>query len=237
MSGHSKWSTIKHKKGIADSRRAAVFTKLAKNVTVAAKAGADPDFNFSLRTAVNAALAANMTKEAIERAVRKGSGGDGDARIEEVLYEGYGPGGAAIIVEALTDNRNRTSPNVRHIFSKRGGNMGATGSVQWMFSRKGVVRLEADALTEGAELALIDAGADEIESEDETVTVSGPLEALQRLQEAAEAAGLKVASFGPEWVPKETVSVSEENRESLEGLLEALDEDDDVNAVFCNADL
>ena len=237
MSGHSKWSTIAHKKGLADSKRAAVFTKLAKNITVAAKNGTDPEFNFSLRTAINAALSANMTKEVIERAVRKGGGDDGGTVIEEVLYEGYGPGGAAIIVEALTDNRNRTGPNIRNAFSKKGGNMGASGSVQWMFDRQGVVRVAGERLSGETEMALIDAGAGDIAAEDGEIVVAGPVESLQRMQEAAERAGLKVESANLEWRPKDRLPLEEANREGLERLLEALDDDDDVNAVYCNVDI
>ncbi|MBN1585641.1 YebC/PmpR family DNA-binding transcriptional regulator [Candidatus Uhrbacteria bacterium] len=237
MSGHSKWANIKHKKGAADARKAAVFTKLAKNITVAAKNGGDPDFNFSLRTAINAALNANMTKDAVERAVRRGTGDDGGGQIEEVTYEGFGPGGVAVIVEALTDNRNRTAPNIRHVFGKHGGNMGATGSVQWMFDRRGVVRAEGDGIPEDAEMALIDAGADDIVAEDGDIVISGPVESLQKIQETAERFGLRIGSASLEWLPKDDVAVEESVREALVGLLEALDDDEDVNAVYCNADV
>lgn len=237
MSGHSKWSTIKHKKGAADAKRAAVFTKLAKVITVAAKDGADPDFNYRLRTAMDAALAANMTKDAIERAVKRGAGGGDSDQIEEVVYEGYGPGGVAVLVEALTDNRNRTSPNIKHIFSKHGGNLGGSGSVQWMFERQGVVRCEAASLPEETELALIDAGADDISAEDDALVVSGPVEKLQDLQKAAEGAGLKVSGAGLEWVAKETAALDESKRGQLEKLFEALDDDEDVQAIYYNVEL
>jgi YebC/PmpR family DNA-binding regulatory protein len=238
MSGHSKWSTIKHKKGAADAKRAAIFTKLAKAITVAAKAGGgDPEFNFSLRTAVNAALAANMTKDAIERAIKRGSGAEAGDQIEEVVYEGYGPGGVAVLVEALTDNRNRTSPNVKHHFTKHGGNLGASGSVQFLFDRQGVVRCEADGVSEAAELALIDAGADDIGVEDGEVVISGAVEALQKLQQAAEGAGLKVASANLEWTPKELQPLDSGKRGQLEKLFEALDDDEDVQNIYYNVDL
>jgi YebC/PmpR family DNA-binding regulatory protein len=237
MSGHSKWSTIKHKKGAADAKRAAVFTKLAKAITVAAKDGPDPDFNYRLRTAMDAALAANMTKDAVDRAVKRGAGGGESDQIEEVIYEGYGPGGVAVLVEALTDNRNRTSPNIKHIFGKYGGNLGGSGSVQWMFERQGVVRCEGNDVDDETELALIDAGADDIDTEDGTLVVSGPVEKLQDLQKAAENAGLKVSGAGLEWVAKETAALDESKRSQLEKLFEALDDDEDVQAIYYNVDL
>lgn len=235
MSGHSKWSTIKHKKGAADAKRAAIFTKLAKAITVAAKSGGiDPDFNFSLRAAVSAAQAANMTKDAIERAVKRGAGADAGAQIEEVVYEGYGPGGVAILVEALTDNRNRTSPAIKHHFTKHGGNLGSSGSVQFLFDRQGVVRCEAETVSEETELALIDAGADDINAEDGEVTISGSVESLQKLQQAAEGAGLKVTGSVLEWIPKELQPLEDSKRNQLEKLLEALDDDEDVQNIYYN---
>ena len=237
MSGHSKWSKIRHKKGDADAKKANIFTKLAKNIAIAAKDGGDPDFNFSLRTAINAALSANMTKDAIEKSVKRGSGEGNEAVIEEALYEGYGPGGVAVIVEALTDNRNRTSPSIKHIFSKRGGNLGATGSVQWMFERQGIVRVESDNLSDEEELAMIDAGADDISPEEGEVVISGTLDSLQKLQEAAEKVGLKIISANPEWIPKDIIPIDESKKSQLESLFEALDDDEDVNAIYYNVDL
>ena len=237
MSGHSKWSKIRHKKGDADARRAAIFTKLAKNLTIVAKKGGDPDFNFQLRTAINAALAANMTKDAIGRAVKRGTGEGSEFQIEEALYEGYGPGGAAVIVEALTDNRNRTSPNIKYLFGKYGGNLGATGSVQWMFERQGVVRVEGNGLSEDEELAMIDAGASDISLEEGEVVISGSLDSLQKLQEATEQAGLKIVSAAPEWTPKDMMALDESKKGQLEALFGALDDDEDVSAIYYNVDL
>ncbi|MEY4744241.1 MAG: hypothetical protein RL272_186 [Candidatus Parcubacteria bacterium] len=236
MSKHSRWSKVKHQKGPADAKRAAVFTKMARVITVAAReGGGDPNFNFKLRSAVDQALEANLPKENIERAIKKGTGEIASERIEEIVYEGFGPGGVAILVEALTDNRNRTSSNIKHTFSVNGGNMAGSGAVQWMFERKAVVRLKGGAPAEEAELALIDAGADDISTDDGEATVVGAPDALARLRDAALGLGFKVVSAGFEWSAKEKAgAVDGETREKLEALLEALDEDEDVNAVYAN---
>jgi len=240
MSKHSKWAKVKHQKGATDSKRAAVFTKLARVITVAAReGGGDTNFNFKLRTAVELAQAGSMPKENIERAIKRGIGGGEVENIEEVLYEGYGPGGAAVVVEALTSNRNRTSSNLKHILSVHGGNLGSAGSVIWMFARKSVLRVErSKPLGESEELALIDAGADDIAADSEGVDIMGPIEALNKLREAAEKLGLKVVGAGLEWLPKEIVAVADpEARGKLEGLFEALDDDEDVNTIYYNVDI
>lgn len=240
MSKHSKWAKVKHQKGAVDAKRAGVFTKLARAVTVAAReGGGDPNFNFKLRTAIDQALAANMPKDNIERAIKRGTGGDEGERIEEVIYEGYGPGGAAIIAVALTDNRNRTSSSVRHIFSVHGGNMGSSGSVQWMFIRKGVMRCEgAGQPAETVEMSLIDAGAEDIAVEDGDLVVVTPPDALGAVKTAAEKTGLNADYVGFEWRPKKPVPAPEgEAKTKLEALLEALDDDEDVSEVFCNVEL
>jgi YebC/PmpR family DNA-binding regulatory protein len=236
MSKHSKWSKVKHYKGAADAKRAAVFTKMARVITVAAReGGGDPGFNFKLRSAIDQALAADLPKDNIERAIKKGTGEIASDRIEEMVYEGYGPGGVAILVEALTDNRNRTSSNLKHVFSLHGGNMAGTGAVQWMFERKGVVGLAAGAPSDDAELALIDAGADDIDVADAGVTVTGAPDAVARIRDAAEKAGLKIVSVGFEWIAKEKAApLAGETKEKLEGLLEALDEDEDVSEIYTN---
>ncbi|HSD12884.1 MAG TPA: YebC/PmpR family DNA-binding transcriptional regulator, partial [Patescibacteria group bacterium] len=204
MSKHSKWSKVKHYKGAADAKRAAVFTKMARVITVAAReGGGDPNFNFKLRSAIDQALEANLPKDNIDRAIKKGTGEIASDRIEEVLYEGYGPGGVAILVEALTDNRNRTSSNVKHTFSVNGGNMAGSGAVQWMFERKGVVVLKGPKPSEDAELALIDAGADDIATEGDEVAVTGAPDALGKLRDAAVKLGYKVANAGFDWSAKE----------------------------------
>jgi YebC/PmpR family DNA-binding regulatory protein len=237
MSKHSKWSKVKHYKGAADAKRAAIFTKLARVITVAAReGGGDPGFNFKLRSAIDQALAANMPKDNIERAIKKGTGEIAAERIEEVLYEGYGPGGAAVLVEALTDNRNRTSQNLKFLFSQHGGNLGGTGAVQWMFERKGIVRGPMSSpLSEEAELALIDAGAEDISrDEGETVIACAP-EALAKIREAALAAGVAVTSASFEWSAKEAApALDGEKKEQLEGLMESLDDDEDVKALYSN---
>lgn len=238
MSKHSKWSKVKHYKGAADAKRAAIFTRLARVITVAAReGGGDPNFNFKLRSAIDQALAANLPKDNIDRAVKKGTGEIASARIEEVLYEGYGPGGVAVLVEALTDNRNRTSANIKHIFSTHGGNLAGVGAVQWMFERKGVIRLKpGKAVDDNIELALIDAGADDIsKDEDGGTAVTCPPDALAKVREAAERLGFGVASAGFEWNAKETnVAFDAAAREKLESLLEALDENEDVGAIYYN---
>jgi YebC/PmpR family DNA-binding regulatory protein len=236
MSKHSKWAKVKHYKGAADAKRAAVFTRLARVITVAAReGGGDPNFNFKLRSAIDQALAANLPKDNVDRAVKKGTGEIASDRIEEVVYEGYGPGGVAVIIEALTDNRNRTSANIKHVFSLHGGNRAGSGAVQWMFERQGVVRLKPgkDADDE-AQLALIDAGASDIsKDEDGATVVACPPETLARVREAAEKLGFTVASAGFEWNAKETTAVADPAaRETLEGMFEALDEDEDVGAIY-----
>jgi YebC/PmpR family DNA-binding regulatory protein len=237
MSKHSKWSKVKHQKAVADVKKAAVFTKLARAITVAAReGGGDPAFNFKLRTAIDLALAANMPKDNVERAVKKGTGEAASDRIEEVVYEGYGPGGVAVVVEALTDNRNRTSSNLKHVFSSHGGNLAGSGAVQWMFDRRAVVRAKAEGpLGEEAELALIDAGAEDLAVEDGEAVIVGQPDALARLRDKAESLGLAVTGAGFERVAKEPVAVADPGtREGLEALFEALDDDEDVGSIYSN---
>ena len=237
MSKHSKWSKVKNYKGAIDAKRAAIFTKLARGITVAAReGGGDPGFNFRLRTAIDSALAANMPKDNIERAVKKGTGEVASENIESILYEGYGPGGVAVLVETITDNRNRTSSNIKHTFSIHGGNMGGAGAVQWMFERKGVIRLEGGAvLSADDELVVIDAGAEDIGYDDGETLITCPPDALMKVKAAVEKAGSAVASAGFEWIAKEKApQPDEEAKASLEGLFEALDDDEDVNTIYSN---
>jgi YebC/PmpR family DNA-binding regulatory protein len=242
MSKHSKWSKVKHQKGGVDAKRAAVFTKMARLITVAARdGGGDPNFNFKLRTAVDRALEENMPKDNIDRAIKKGTGELASERIEEATYEGYAPGGLPVIVEALTDNRNRTSGNLKFVFSDNGGSFAATGAVQWMFERKGVVRLKTGKITEEQELGLIDAGADDMAVEDgdeenpaETAARTVP-ENLAHLREAAEKLGLVVDEAVLEWLPKEKAeAVAPEVMEKAAELFAALEDDEDVSGVFTN---
>ncbi|MEY4722523.1 MAG: hypothetical protein RLZZ324_36 [Candidatus Parcubacteria bacterium] len=237
-----RWGTVKYYKGKGDAKRAADFTRLARAITVAAReGGGDPVFNFQLRSAIDRAWAGNLPKDNVERAIKKGTGEIASERIEEVVYEGYGPGGTAVLVEALTDNRNRTSAGVKHAFSLHGGNLGATGSVQWMFLRHGVVSLKTGALTEEQEMALIEAGADDISfaagsdgSPAVTHIVCAP-DALGKVRMAAEAAGLEVGSAEFEWQAKDMVPPPEgDARKELDEMLEMLDDNEDVSAVYTN---
>jgi len=233
MSGHSKWHSIKQKKGAADAKKGKVFTKLARAITVAAKGNPDPGTNFQLRLAIDQAKSANMPKENIERAIARATG-EGKEALEEVFYEAYGPGGVAIIIEALTDNKNRTVSNLKHILSTYGGSLAQTGSVQYLFDRKGVVRVrDLGKDPEAAELKLIDAGAEDI-YEDEGIKVI--IAAPEKLKNILNALGeeIEVEYSGLEWVAKDRVSPGEKTVSNLEKLFEALDEDDDVNDYSSN---
>lgn len=241
MSGHSKWSTIKHKKGAADAKRGQLFTKLSKAIIVAAKEGGpDPDNNLSLQNAIEKARSYSMPKDNIERAIARGAGTDADAAsYETVIYEGYGPDGVAVLVEALTDNRNRTASDVRHIFSKNGGNLGTTGSVAWLFERRGVVLVDAEAADEDElTLAAADGGADDVERDGSVFQVSSAPESLAAVREAVQAAGIEIQSAELTMIPKTTVEVAEEaSAKKLIRLIEALEENDDVQEVSANFDI
>jgi len=241
MSGHSKWSSIKHKKGAADARRGKLFSKLSRAIIVAAReGGADPAANLALQNAIEKARSYSMPKDNIERAIAKGSGADTEGTsFDTVVYEGYGPEGVAVLVEALTDNRNRTASDVRHAFSKHGGNLGTTGAVAWQFERKGVVlAAAAGADEEELLLAAADAGADDVELDGASFVISGPPEALTAVREAVEAAGFTVESAELAMVPKATVAIADEAiaRKVLR-LVEGLEESDDVQDVYVNVDI
>jgi len=241
VSGHSKWSSIKHKKGAADAKRGKLFTKLSRAIIVAAKEGGpDPSGNASLQNAIDKAKSYSMPKDNIERAIAKGSGADADsAAFETVIYEGYGADGVAVLVEALTDNRNRTASDVRHIFTKNGGNLGTTGSVAWLFERRGVVLVDAESADED-ELMLVaaDAGADDLELDGSVFLVSAPVEALAAVRDAIAAAGFAIESAELSMIPKTTVAVEEESSvKKLVRLMEALEENDDVQDVWANFDI
>ncbi|HZR83183.1 MAG TPA: YebC/PmpR family DNA-binding transcriptional regulator [Candidatus Binatia bacterium] len=240
MSGHSKWSTIKHKKAAKDAKRGKVFTKLIKEITVAARLGGsgDPNFNPRLRTAVLAAKAASMPNDNIERAIKKGTGEADGATYEDVTYEGYGPGGVAVIVQALTDNRNRTVADVRRLFTKFGGNLGEAGCVAWMFHKRGVLVIDGAATDEDRlmELAL-EAGADDVAATDGGFEVTTEPERFETVREAVLAAGLEPTSAEIALVPSATVRVTGEDAARLLRLLEALEDQDDVQSVSANADI
>ncbi len=238
MSGHSKWASIKHKKKATDAKRGALFTKLTRAITVAAREGGDPEGNPSLALAVQKAKDASMPKDNIERAIAKGTGADQDAAaFETVLYEGYGPGGVAVLVEALTDNRNRTSSDVRHAFSKHGGNLGEPGSVSWIFEKKGQIVVDAARYDEDDLMPAIDAGAEDVAEDGdvlEIVTAPGDLAAIR---EALERAGVELQSAELVMRPTNRVEVDEGHAATLMRLLDALDDNDDVQDVHANFDV
>jgi YebC/PmpR family DNA-binding regulatory protein len=241
VSGHSKWSTIKHKKGAADAKRGQLFTKLSKAIIVAAKeGGADPAANLSLQNAIEKAKSYSMPKDTIERAIARGAGTDADAAAyETIVYEGYGPDGVAVLVEALTDNRNRTASDVRHTFTKNGGNLGTTGAVAWLFERRGIVLVEAEGVDEDElTLAAAEGGAEDVELDGSVFEVSSAPEDLAAVRQAIEDAGIKVESAEISMVPKTTVEVAEEpSAKKLIRLIEALEENDDVQGVYANFDI
>ncbi len=239
MSGHSKWSSIKHKKGAADAKRGKLFTKLARAITVAARdGGGDPEGNPTLAAAVQKARDHSMPKDNIQRAIDRGTGEGSDAAtIETVTYEGYGPGGAAIMVEALTDNRNRAGAEVRHAFEKHGGSLGEPGSVAYIFEKRGVILLDGDRYGEDDLIAAIDAGAEDV-SEDgnvlKVVTAAGDLAAVRA---ALEESGVEVTSAELAMEPKNVVEVGEDQAPRLLKLMDVLEEHDDVDAVHANFDV
>lgn len=238
MSGHSKWATIKHAKGAADAKRGQLFTKFIKEISIAARmGGGDPAANPRLRTAILKARAANMPKDNIERAIKKGTGELGGATYEEKLYEGYGPGGVAILVEVLTDNNNRAAANVRNIFSKSGGNLGATGSVAYMFNRKGVIEYDAEVVSEDEVMDVaLEAGADDIVSEDGIVTVTTDPASFESVLEVLQGKGYESVSAEVAMVPDMYSAVDNETATKLQKLIDRLEEDDDVQNVYTNAD-
>ncbi len=237
MAGHSKFKNIMHRKGRQDAKRAKVFAKLGRELSVAAKAGPDPAFNPALRLAVANAKAQNMPNDVIKRAIDKAQGGDADT-YEEVRYEGYGPGGVAVIVEALTDNRNRTASEVRAAFSKNGGNLGETGSVAFMFERVGQISYpagaaEAEAMFEGA----LEAGAEDVESDDETHTVTCQPDDFAAVRDALEQKFGDPEEARLDWKPQNSIAVDEGTAETLFKLIDALEDNDDVQRVSANFDI
>lgn len=235
MSGHSKWSTIKRQKGAKDAARGAVFTKLGNNIAIAARSGADPDMNFALRLAIDKARAANMPNANIQRSIDRGSGKLGGAAIEEVTYEGYGPGGSAVIVECATDNKNRTYPEVRLAFSKNGGNMAEAGAVAFQFSRKGMIRVGFTGDADEAMLAVIDAGAEDAEQDGETLVVYTDPKQLAAVRDTLAKDGFEVQEAELTYVPQSTVEIADaETARKVTNLMNALDDLDDVTNVHAN---
>jgi YebC/PmpR family DNA-binding regulatory protein len=239
MSGHSKWSSIKHKKGAADAKRGKLFTKLARAITVAARGGGgNVDANPALALAVQRARDASMPKDNIQRAIDRGTGAGGDAQaIETVTYEGYGPGGAAIMVEALTDNRNRTGSEVRHIFDKHGGSLGEPGSVAWQFEKRGVVLIDGERYREDDLMAAIDAGAEDVTEDDDLLKITTAASDLEAVRTALDEAGVEVQSAELSMEPKTIVEVGESDAPGLLRLMDALEDHDDVDSVHANFDV
>ena len=234
MSGHTKWSKIKRKKGVADAKRSANYTKLANIISVAARNGGDPDTNFQLRMAIDKAKSFSLPKDNIERAIKRGTGELEGQQIEEMIYEGYGPDGIAIVIDVVTDNKNRASANIKHILSKYGGNLGAPNSVMWQFQQKGVITLDKNELSDEEQLELIDSGADDIKT-DEGITIYTSVNQFENVKKKIESISLPTLEAGLEYVAKDTVKPQKE--ESLLKLFEALDDCDDVNNFYSNADL
>ena len=239
MSGHSKWATIKHAKGAADAKRGQLFTKFIKEISIAAKmGGGDPAGNPRLRTAILKARAANMPKDNIERAIKKGTGELGAVNYEELLYEGYGPGGVAVLVEVLTDNKNRTAASVRNIFTKSGGNLGATGSVAYMFNRKGVIEYDAEKTSEEQVMeAALEAGAEDIAAEDGIITVTTDPADFASVLEALQEKGFESVSAGISMVPDTYLALDKETTQKGLKMIDKLEEDDDVQTVSSNIDI
>jgi YebC/PmpR family DNA-binding regulatory protein len=241
LSGHSKWSSIKHKKGAVDAKRGKLFSKLSRAIIVAAKeGGGDPANNLALQNAIEKARSYSMPKDNIDRAIAKGTGEGADAAaFETVVYEGYGPEGVAVIVEALTDNRNRTASDVRHAFTKHGGSLGTTGAVAWQFDRRGVVVVGADGVDEDELfLAAADAGAEDLERDGDVFQVTSEPESLSAVRAAIEAAGFSIDSAELSLLPKTTVAVEDETAaKRVLRLMEALEDNDDVQDVYANFDI
>lgn len=241
MSGHSKWHNIQAKKGKADKARSNIFTKIAHMISIAAQqGGGDQTMNFSLRLAIEKAKEANMPKDNIERAIKRGTGEDSDGVVyQELVYEGFGPSGVAFLVEVLTDNNNRTAPEIKNVFSKNGGSMAGQGSVKWQFEQKGVARFTADKKAqikdwENAQLELMDAGVADIREDEHGVELFSTREDFQKMLEAVEKFGISPDESGLEWIAKETITLDAETSAKVEKLYDLLDELDDVRAVYTN---
>jgi YebC/PmpR family DNA-binding regulatory protein len=238
MSGHSKWSSIKHKKAAKDAKRGKLFTKLIKEITVAARNGGDVNANPRLRTAVLTARASSLPNDTIERAIKKGSGQLEGQTLEEIDYEGYGPGGVAVMARVLTDNRNRTVSELRFLFNKHGGNLGEANSVGWMFQRRGVVHVDKGSVDEDQVMEVVlDAGAEDVSDAGESFEVVSSPESLETLRAAVEQAGLKLTSAEVTMVPKSTVHLSGPSAAAALKFLEALEDHDDVQNVSANLDV
>ena len=237
MSGHSKWANIQHRKGRQDAKRGKEFTKAAKEIIIAAKAGGDPAGNSRLRAAIASAKAINLPKDKIEAAIRKGTGQEAGGDLSEIMYEGHAPGGIAVIVETATDNRNRTVAEIRHIMTKTGGSMGEAGCVAWMFDRKGVITFSKEKYTEEALMeAALEAGADDLHDEGDVWEIYTTMADFTGVRDAFEAAGLEMLSAELEMVPQNLIAVDVETGAKVMKFIEALEDNDDVQNVYTNAD-
>ena len=239
MSGHSKWHTIKHKKGAADAKRGKIFTRLIKELTVAARAGGgDPDMNPRLRTIIAEAKASNMPRENIERAIRRGTGEEPGVSYEEIMYEGYGPGGVALMIQTLTDNKNRTVGEIRFILGKHNGNLAAENSVAWMFSRKGQIVVEKSKTDEDKLLnAALDAGADDMNDDGEAWEIVSAPEKFEAVRDAIKALGVEVANAEVAMIPQNYIKLQGKEAQQMLRLFEAIDDQDDVQHVWANFDI
>lgn len=240
MSGHSKWANIKHRKGKMDAIRGKLTTKISREITIAVRmGGSDPTGNTKLKLALQKAKANNVPKDNIQRAIQKGQGALDGANYEEITYEGYGPSGVAVMVTALTDNRNRTAADVRHLFSKHGGNLGETGCVGWMFKRKGlfVVEKNDDINEEDLMMTVLDAGADDMKTEEDSFEIYTEPDDFDKVEQALSDAGIEVASAEIALIPDNYVAVTDETAEKVEKMIDALEDLDDVQDVFSNADM
>jgi YebC/PmpR family DNA-binding regulatory protein len=238
MSGHSKWATIKHKKGALDAKRGKIFTRLIKEIAMAAKGGGDPDMNPRLRTIVQEAKANNMPRENIERAIRRGTGEEPGVSYEEIMYEGYGPGGVAMMIQTLTDNKNRTVGEIRHVLAKYNGNLAAENSVAWMFTRKGQVVVEKEKADEDKLLNVaLDAGADDMNDDGSAWEIVSAPDAFEAVRDAIKALGIEPASAEVAMVPQNYIKLQGKEAQQMLRLFEALDDHDDVQHVWANFDI
>ena len=239
MSGHSKWHSIKHKKGATDAKRGKLFTKFIKEITVAARTGGgDPDSNARLRKAILDAKAGNMPNDTIDRAVRRGTGAEEGVSYEEITYEGYGPGGVALLIEAVTDNRNRTVAEIRHMFSKNGGNLGEAGSVGWLFEKKGYIVVEKTAKPEEELFDIaIEAGADDLRDDEDNFEIITSPESFEKVQEAIKSAGIEPQVAEVSMVPQTYVQLAGNDARQMLKLMETIEDHDDVQKVYANFDI
>jgi YebC/PmpR family DNA-binding regulatory protein len=239
MSGHNKWSTIKHKKGAADAKRGKLFSKIIKEITIAARmGGGDAEGNPRLRTAVNAARAANMPKDNVEKAIKRGTGEIAGVNYEEITYEGYGPGGVAVLVEVLTDNKNRTVAEVRHIFEKYNGNLGESGCVSWMFKKQGIVVIAADGLDEDEVMeTALECGALDVNKEGQGFELTADPADVETVRKAVEDKGWKIELAEVTMIPQTTVKLEGKKAEQMLKMMDALDDNDDMQKVFANFDI